>query len=343
MKTIVVLHNPVQADALQDELDVLVQAEEVSEALETLGFRAVRLPLTIPDESFPAKILEISPACIFNLVESALGDARLIHMAPALLDHLGIPYTGASTEAMFLTSHKVLSKRFMTFNAIATPAWFMPGHDPVAELVFPGTYIIKALWEEASVGIDENSIVKANNLAELVNLVDLRSSHLGLTCFAEQYIEGREFNISLLAHDRGAETLPAAEIRFDFPKSRYNIVDYRAKWDPDSIEYQGTQRFFDFPEDDEPLLDDLRTIALQCWNVFELSGYNRVDFRVDITGKPFVLEVNANPCISPDSGFVAAAQKAGLTYPMIIERILRNAVPDIPNLSGKTPSAKGTI
>ncbi|HHO77271.1 MAG TPA: D-alanine--D-alanine ligase [Deltaproteobacteria bacterium] len=341
MKTIVVLHNPVLADAPQDEQDVLVQAEEVSGALETLGFKAIRLPLMLLDESFTAKIREISPACIFNLVESSLGDARLIHMAPALLDHLGIPYTGASTEAIFLTSHKVLSKRLLTFNRIAPPAWFMPGYDPVAELVFPGTYIIKALWEEASVGIDETSVVKASNLAELENLVDLRSRHLGLMCFAEQYIEGREFNISLLARDGQPETLPAAEIRFDLPKSRYNIVDYRAKWDLDSIEYQGTRRCFDFPDNDEPLLDELRTIALLCWNVFELSGYNRVDFRVDISGKPFVLEVNANPCISPDSGFVAAAHKAGLTYPMIIERIVGDALPDMLSLSSDSPSTAG--
>jgi D-alanine-D-alanine ligase len=106
-------------------------------------------------------------------------------------------------------------------------------------------------------------------------------------------------------------------------------VDYIAKWDQDSAEYQGTQRSFDFPPGDAMLIENLRGIAQKCWHSFELSGYNRLDFRVDAEGKPFVLEINSNPCISPDSGFVAAAQRAGLSYPMIIERILLDAIPDI--------------
>ncbi|HOO47598.1 MAG TPA: ATP-grasp domain-containing protein [Deltaproteobacteria bacterium] len=329
MKTIIVLHNPVQEDSPQDEQDVLVQAEEVCSALETLGFRAVRLPWMLLDETLPQKIRDSSPVCIFNLVESVLGDARLIHMAPAFLDHLGITYTGASTEAMFLTSHKVLSKRFMALNRIATPAWFIPGYGYEADdgPVFPGTYIIKALWEEASVGIDDNSIVRAGCIAELENLVNIRSRQFGLPCFAEQFIDGREFNLSLLSRDGQAEVLPAAEIRFSLPPDRHNIVGYRAKWDPDSLEYQGTRRFFDFPDSDGPLIENLRAIALRCWRVFELRGYNRVDLRVDNSGKPYVLEINANPCISPDSGFVAAAHRAGLGYTEIIERILHDAKP----------------
>jgi D-alanine-D-alanine ligase len=324
---IVVAHNPVGEHAPEDERDVLVQAEEVSGALDLLGFHPECVPFELSGDTFAKHIREINPACIFNLVESVDGDARLIHIAPSYFDHLGIPYTGASAQAMFLTSNKVLSKKFMSLNHIATPQWYVPGHTPLTRLVFPDTYIIKALWEEASVGIDDESVVTVSNREELEHLIHKRCIQLGVECFAEQYIEGREFNISLLAREGNVEVLPAAEIRFNLPQARHNILDYRAKWDQDSAEYKGTVRSFDFSKEDSILIETLNSIALKCWESFELTGYNRVDFRVDASGSSFVLEINANPCISPDSGFVAAGQRAGLSYPMIIERILLDAIP----------------
>jgi len=340
---IVVAHNPVGEHAPEDERDVLVQAVEVSGALRSLGFQTFCVPFELSGDTFAECLQEINPACIFNLVESVAGDARLIHVAPSYFDHLGILYTGASAQAMFLTSNKVLSKQLMTLNYISTPAWFVPGHVPAVNLTFPDTYIIKALREEASVGIDGDSVIRAGNWEDLERLILQRSKQLGFECFAEQYIEGREFNISLLAGDGGPDVLPAAEIRFNLPEGSRNIVDYRAKWEQDSDEYQGTMRSFDFPVHDSVLIETLNSIALQCWDSFELTGYNRVDFRVDANGKPFVLEINANPCISPDSGFVAAAQRAGLTYPMIIERILHEVIPDKIAENNRQPVAKSML
>ena len=129
--------------------------------------------------------------------------------------------------------------------------------------------------------------------------------------FAERYIEGREFNQAVLA----GELLPMAEIRFvEFPDDKLRIVDFRAKWEEDSFEYTHTLRSFDFAAADQPLLEELRAVARRCWDVFGLSGYARVDFRVDGDNRPWVLEINANPCLSPDSGFYAAAERAGLSF-----------------------------
>ncbi len=335
---IVILHNPVPDDALEDERDVLVQAEEVSRALSSLGFQAVSLPFELPGETFTREIRALKPDCVFNLVESVDGDGRLIHVAPSILDHLGLLYTGASAEAMFLTSNKVLGKKWMARCRIDTPQWLVPGHTPLTPLPLPDTYIIKALWEEASIGLDDDSVVTADSRSTLERLVEERSSLLGLECFAERYIAGREFNLSVLAGPAGPEVLPAAEIRFQLPEHRHAIVDYRAKWDQDSDEYKGTVRSFDFPADDKGLLETLGTIALRCWEHFELRGYARVDFRVDHLGTPWVLEVNANPCISPDSGFVAAATKAGIPYPAIIERIIHDTLPGHLIEAGRTSS-----
>jgi D-alanine-D-alanine ligase len=95
-----------------------------------------------------------------------------------------------------------------------------------------------------------------------------------------------------------------------------------------------TPRRFDFPDGDQPLLEELKSLSLRAWNLFGLSGYARVDFRVDRSGKPWVLEINANPCISPDAGFVAAAEKAGMTYTQIIKAIVDDTLRREARLSG---------
>jgi D-alanine-D-alanine ligase len=150
-----------------------------------------------------------------------------------------------------------------------------------------------------------------------------RERHIGRPLFAEQFIEGREFNLSLLS----GQVLPPAEIDFSsFPPNKPRIVGHQAKWDQGSFEYQQTPRGFDFLATDRPLLECVSELARSCWQLFELSGYARVDFRVDRDGQPWILEVNANPCLSPDAGFAAAVSKAGMTYDEAIQRIMENSI-----------------
>jgi D-alanine-D-alanine ligase len=116
------------------------------------------------------------------------------------------------------------------------------------------------------------------------------------------------------------ELLPVAEMTFvDYPTGKPRIVGYAAKWDQTAAEYSATQRVFGkLPA---PELNALRNVALQCWTVFELKGYARVDIRMDKTGKPWVLEINTNPCLTPDAGFVAAATASGRSYKQLIDQI----------------------
>jgi D-alanine-D-alanine ligase len=102
------------------------------------------------------------------------------------------------------------------------------------------------------------------------------------------------------------------------------VVDYRSKWVEDSFEYHHTPRCFDFSKEDLLLLENLTRIALQCWRIFGLRGYARVDFRVDKSGLPWVLEVNTNPCLSPDGGFYAAVERSGQTFTRAVERIIKD-------------------
>jgi D-alanine-D-alanine ligase len=150
-----------------------------------------------------------------------------------------------------------------------------------------------------------------------------RAALLGGICFAERFVEGREFNLALLSGPNGPQVLPPAEILFrDFAPGTPRMVGYRAKWDPDSRAYQNTPRRFAEPAEDGPLHKALRETALRCWDLFFLRGYARVDFRVDGCGRPWVLEVNANPCLSPDAGFAAALEQAGMAFVEAVERVV---------------------
>jgi len=121
--------------------------------------------------------------------------------------------------------------------------------------------------------------------------------------------------------------LPPAEIKFiDFPEGKPHILGYESKWDEDSFEYKNTVRTFEFEESDKTLLSKLTKICYDCWNSFKLKGYVRVDIRVDEKNNPYVLEINANPCISPDAGFYAACNRAGIKFTTVISEIIFDAL-----------------
>jgi D-alanine-D-alanine ligase len=325
---VAVLHSPVTAGMSKDEDDVLIQAEVVCRALSTLGYEPVALAFSADIGAMAERLRALSPDFVFNLVETVEGLGRFIYLAPAVLDQLGMNYTGASTEAVFLTSNKIVAKRFLKQSSIPTPHWLSAEDLRRGSPVTCGTYIIKSIWEHASIGLDDNATVRVNNPDELLVELQNRRERLGGACFAEVFIEGREFNVSLLTAGGGPRVLPPAEICFDgYPPEKLRVVGYSAKWEADSFEYHHTPRRFEFPEEDAPLLREIERMARCCWDLFALRGYARVDFRVDASNRPWLLEVNTNPCLSPDAGFVAAAERAGLRFEQVIARIVADCRP----------------
>jgi len=330
-ETVVVLHQSMTDEAGPDELDVLDQAAAIGSELRRMGYRVHSLPFDLDLKTLTQRIHKHRPRCVFNLVETVMGDGRLSHVACTYLDIIGVPYTGSGPDAMYLTSNKVLAKSLMRAWGIPTPEWYVPGTPRGCPLDFPCTWIVKPVWEDASVGIDEGCVVKASSIEELAGHVLLRERTLERPCFAERFVDGREFNVALLASPGGPpEILPVSEIAFSLGEGEPRIVGYRAKWVEDSPEYTGTVRVLDFPEDDSALLSLLKDTARACWDRFGLRGYARVDFRVDPDNAPRVLEVNANPCIAPDSGFCASARRAGIPLGDLVGRILNDAVGHLP-------------
>ena len=319
-----ILYNDVTKASSQDDLDVLAQVNFVSETLQKLGHTVNSIPITLDLQKAADSIKRVNPEIIFNLVESINSVEKFIHFAPTLLEHLRIPYTGGSAHALYLTTNKLFAKELMRSANLPTPPWLTQENIATDPYKIRPPYIIKPVCDDASVGIDENSIV--HDLKKLDETLKNRSIQFG-DCFAEVYIPGREFNLSILANSDGPEVLPTAEIRFvDFPESKPRIVGYRAKWDENSFEYQNTVRSFEFDTADQLLLDRLSELTLRCWNVFNLRGYARVDFRVDEQNNIWILEINVNPCISPDSGFVAATRQANLSFEQVVARILADSI-----------------
>ncbi|MGQ9615227.1 MAG: D-alanine--D-alanine ligase family protein [Spirochaetota bacterium] len=321
-----VLHTDLGKNPTEDDLDTLIQVESVSKTLEELGHNVVKAGCTNDTQLIISSLKKIEPQIVFNLMEPLHGEGQFIHIAPAVLDHLKMPYTGCPSEAIYITSNKLLAKKLMKMTDIPTPNWSTDGSLALPE---PGIVlkdmqlILKSTWEHASIGIDAESVVRVSTPEELRMLLEQRNASSGGLYYAEEYIEGREFNLSILAKPDGVEVLPPAEMKFiEFPENHPKVLGYRAKWVEESMEYMKTQRCFEFNTEDQPLLESLKTLALRCWEIFGLNGYARVDFRVDTDNKPYVLEINANPCISPESGFIAAAEMANLSYSDVIERIL---------------------
>jgi len=326
MKAVILYDRKAREGSNPDQSDALVQAEAIGRALSDLGHESVDMTFSMDIKGFLKEIREAYPQLVFNLVESVEGYGRLIHFPASILDLLAIPYTGAPADGLYLTSSKILAKKILAGAGIPTPPYFSPGDLKKKSIPLTGPYIIKSVWEHASVGLEESSVFSVKSSGQLLGEMEKRQDALGGDCFAEQFIDGREFNLSILASQEGPEVLPAAEMRFiDYPPGKWKVVGYRAKWDDESFESLHTQRSFEFAKSERPLLQNLGDVAKRCWHLFGLRGYTRVDFRVDERNQPWVLEINANPCLSPDAGFVAAAAQAGLSYRQVVHRIIQDA------------------
>lgn len=320
-----IFHSKLGPNPPADELDVLDEAAFFEEGLTELEIEVLKIPFENDLDKNIEIIRGFRPDIIVNLVETIYTDGRLIHIAPALFEHLSVPFTGCSSEAIYITSNKLLSKELMNLAGILTPAFF----DGTLEFNtdFSGKkFLVKSLWEHASFGMDEHNPVFIDEASVIFDrLKNKNCRHKSF--FAEEYIDGREFNVSVIGNAQSPAVLPIAEIRFvGFPKEKPKIVGYRAKWDEDSFEFKNTVRNFMDEIAEKDLAEKIKKICLTCWKIFDLRGYARVDFRLDDKGQLYVLEINANPCISHDSGFVAAAFKMGLSKKHIVSYIINDSI-----------------
>jgi D-alanine-D-alanine ligase len=315
MKKCCILFNKPGQDATADELDVLDQVAFVEEHLIESGMIVSRKGISVHFMNEIAELAGEKYDFVFNLVESIDNKGELNYFIPALLNLHSIPYTGNSLEAMFITTNKVLTGRTLKKAGLKSPESYLPSQ--FNQLTPHKKYIVKPIWEDGSMGITDESVFECKPGFE-EKLKGLDDTHW----FIEDFIDGREFNVSILAGPDGPEVLPPAEIVFvNYNDDKPKIIDFKAKWEVDSFEYINTVREFPGSDLNSELEKNLKETALACWHLFGLKGYARVDTRTDANNNVFVIEINANPCISPDSGFIAAVDKAEYSYSDVIQRI----------------------
>ncbi len=316
----------VEAGADPSTADVLEQAGLVEEGLEALGLPYRRV--SVVEGRVWELGEELAPgAVVVNLLEAPPGAPQRHAAATAALELLGVPFTGCGAAALWLTTDKLATRALL--GAAGIPVAVGGRWHPAVPQLPPGVQfpvILKPAWEDASVGLEGNPVCEsAAALAE--RGVQLAARFGRQPLLVEEFLPGREFNVSLLEQSQGPLVLPVAEIEFvDLPAGVPPIVGYEAKWEAGSLADLHTVRRFPDERDDGTLLSTVRALALRAWGECGLSGYARVDLRLDASGQPRVLEVNANPCLTADAGFMAAASRAGLDAAAVVQALLQAAL-----------------
>lgn len=298
------------------------EAKAVRKALRELGHTPTLVPVGSDVGKLADDLRKAAPQVVFNLCEGFWGDSRKEMHVAALFDLLGYAYTGAAPLCLGLTQDKARTKDLLMRHSLPTPKYIlvkMGEHYPkTRDLAYP--LIVKPRFEDASLGITGDSIVSSER--DLKKRVEYIHATYRQGALVEEFIEGRELNASVLG-SAPFEVLPLSEIRFN-PGMKHAIVSYDGKWLEDSQEYAHTEPVCPAPlKAKEELL--VRDVSLRACKILETRDYARVDIRLR-DGIPYILEVNANPDISPGAGIARSARAGGMTYSKFIDRILNMAV-----------------
>lgn len=266
-------------------------------------------------------IEEWKPHIAFNLLEEFDGVAVYDQNVVSYLELLKVPYTGCNPRGLMLARDKGLSKKIFHYHRIPSPEFaVVPIGRPVRRpknLPFP--LIVKSVSEEASLGISQASIVEDDErLRERVAFIH---HSVGSGAIVERYIEGRELYIGVMGNRR-LQVFPVWELVLDsLPEEARRIATARVKW---SGKYQSKYGITSREAQDLPqaTIKELHHVAKRVYRALRLSGYARIDLRLDEHGKAYVLEANPNPQIAYGEDFADSAEHAGVSYDVLLQRIL---------------------
>jgi D-alanine-D-alanine ligase len=295
------------------EAGVLESVEAVEAALIKHGHSTARLGVGVDPHEVIRVLQPLQTDVVVNLFEGLGGVGAGEAQVTGLLELLRIPFTGSGSKCLALVREKALTKWMLLGAGLPSPAFQLVAADePVSVGRFEsrladGRLIVKPAHEDGSLGIGPESIVAdPAALERQIRKVQKRYGDV----LVEQYIEGREFNVGVLALPR-PQVLPLAEI--EFIAGIAPIVSYDAKWTREAPEFEGTPARC--PADVSPALaDEIRRVALAAFRLADCRQYARIDLRVDAAGRPYILEVNGNPDISPSAGLARQVRASGMTY-----------------------------
>jgi D-alanine-D-alanine ligase len=298
-------------------------ARSVTRVLSDHGHQVTSLAIGSSPRDLLAGLDAVQPHVVFNLCETICGQSRLEPALPMILTWLGIPYTGNSPHTLALLLDKPSFKAVCRAEGLPTPEFIAAFHENDLEGFSEWPAILKPAGEDASLGIDEHSIVAGIDAAR--PLFRKLRDQFGTPVLVERFISGRELNIAAL-QSGDTWNLGVNEIDYSsLPPHLPGIVTYAAKWLPDSVYYQHTP--VRAPAVISPALRErLETLTRRLITRWELSGVFRVDVRVDAEERVFLLEVNPNPDLSEDAGFAKALPEIGCTYDQAVLSLIDSAL-----------------
>jgi D-alanine-D-alanine ligase len=287
-------------------------AREVSEALVCAGFQVRLFPIVDNILETIAKIMKEKLSIIINLCEGYCGNSRFESNVAAMLELTGLPFTGNLFRTLLIAQDKYLAKVLMQNFSLPVPeGWLIKKTSNIPQNIsFP--IILKPNYEDGSIGIREDNFVK--NIANLKHKAGELINKYKQPVLAEEYIEGREFNVSIIETRKGLKALPPAEIKFiDWSPSESKIVSYHAKWDTNHSSYRRTVPVApaELPKKTAALM---QSFALKAAQIFNVRGYARVDMRMKEDNSIYILEINPNPDVSREAGFSRALEAAVIPY-----------------------------
>jgi D-alanine-D-alanine ligase len=291
---------------------IIGTAEDIERSLVAEGNTVTWIPV-YQDGKWIDKVRRGKFDLAFNMCEGIDGIATLESSVISVLELFKVPFTGASSYTTSICLRKPVINAILEKAGLPIPRFAaLQRGDPLVSVGFPA--IVKPAAEDASLGVEQRSVVRNNRqLAERVEaMLELWSEVI-----VQRYVDGREVNVGIL----GDTVLPISEIDFKkTPAGRWRIVTYRSKWVTGS-------------EDDlsaiprcpaklpAKVANEIRRVAGAAWKLVGGFGYGRVDMRIDGDGRPWILEVNANPDIMHNAGFATMAQVAGMEYAALIRNI----------------------
>jgi len=306
----------------QAVLGVLEAVRAVGGALSALGYPVRQVPLAPPLEEVEATLRRLETDVVFNLFEGFSGNPETEAEVADMMSALGLAYTGCPGAALRLSLDKAGSKKLLQANGIRTPVFQVLSEGSVSGFNLGFPCIVKPQGEDASHGISSESVV--DSPAGLRGQVARVSRHYGGTALVEEFLDGREFNATVLGNSEML-ALPVSEVEYALPSGAPRILTYSAKWQPDSRYFGGTVPSCPAHVTEEER-EDIGALAIRACRMLGCQGYARVDMRTDAGGNLNVLEVNPNPDVSPGSGAARQAAAAGMTYAGLIDRITRLAL-----------------
>ena len=256
------------------------------------------------------------------------------HAAAGMLDWLKIPFTGCQAATIALARNKPLTKHLLRSAGLPTADFVVCDNGTFPDLPLKWPLIVKPAMQDASVGMDQDSV--AVNFEQLQKRVSYLLENFGPPVLVEEFIDGREFSVFVLETPE-LIALPASEIVFlDKGQGRWPIVTYDAKWREHSSEYEATP-WSALAEISPRLAQNLTELAISAFRLARCRDYARLDFRVRTPELPYILEVNPNPDLLPQSGLAAALRGVGRSYDQLIVQFVHNALAHVSPRSVSDP------